>query len=95
MTGLEVYLLLVLPLHAMDEAYHCNNIPLVGNDKDLHLVCNWAEDDYEYYTTEEGKLGYQLKRDCKDDNRYEKRARDKHWKNKETKDADILTTQKL
>ena len=46
MTGIEIYLLIVLPLHTMDEAYHCNNIPLVGNDNDKHLVCNWAEDDY-------------------------------------------------
>ena len=95
MTGLEVYFIIVLPLHVMDEAYHCNNIPLAGNNKDMHIVCNWAEDDYEYYTTEEGSLGYQLKQDCKDDNTFEKRARDKYWNNKETEDANILTTRKL
>ena len=83
MTGLEIYLMIVLPLHVMDEAYHCNNIPIAGDDGDKHIVCNWAEDDYEYYTTEDGKLSYQLKKDCKDDNYFEKRARDKYWNNKQ------------
>ena len=83
MSGLELYLLIVLPLHALDETYHCNNIPLKGNDEDKHIVCNWAEDDYEYFVTEEGALGYQFKRDCKDDNKYEKRARDKYWNKKD------------
>ena len=50
MSGLEIYLAIILPLHAVDEVYHCNNIPIAGNDDDLHLICNWAEDDYEYYT---------------------------------------------
>ena len=79
MSGLEIYLMIILPLHTIDEVYHCNNIPFVGNDNDMHLVCNWAEDDYEYYTTDKGNMGYRLKKDCKDDNYFEKRARDKHW----------------
>ena len=83
MSGLELYLLIVLPLHSLDEAYHCNNIPLIGNDKDKHLVCNWAEDDYEYSLTDEGGLIYRLKKDCEDDNKYEKRARDKYWNKKD------------
>ena len=79
MTGLELYLIIVLPLHSIDEIYHCNNIPLAGNDNDKHIVCNWAEDDYEYVLTDSGGLIYQLKKDCKDDNKFEKRARDRYW----------------
>ena len=95
MTGLEIYLAIILPLHAVDEVYHCNNIPIAGNDDELHLICNWAEDDYEYYTDENGVLGYRLKKDCKDDNYFEKRARDKYWNNREINDANILTLRKL
>ena len=83
MSGLEIYLMIVLPLHVMDEVYHCNNIPYTGDDNDKHIICNWAEDDYEYFITEEGVLTYQLKKDCKDDNYFEKRARDKYWNNKQ------------
>ena len=37
------------------------------------------EDDYEYVLTDSGGLIYQLKKDCKDDNKFEKRARDRYW----------------
>ena len=48
MSGLEIYLMIILPLHAMDEAYNCNNIPTLADSKEMHMVCNWTEEDYEY-----------------------------------------------
>ena len=81
MTGLEIYLMIILPLHAVDEAYNCNNIPISANSKEMHLVCNWTEDDYEWYTDDNGRMGYRLKEYSQTDNYFEKRARDKYWNN--------------
>ena len=92
MTGLEIYLTIILPLHAMDEAYNCNNIPTIADSKEMHMVCNWTEDDYEYIVTEDGRLYYRLKQYSQDDNYFERRARNKHW---EKYNANILTTRKL
>jgi len=83
MIPIEIYLALIIPLHTIDEIYHCNNIPLTGDNEDMHLVCNWAGDDYEYYTNNNGMMSYRLKKDCKDDNYFEKRARDKYWEERE------------
>ena len=82
MSGLEIYLTIILPLHAMDEAYNCNNIPTLADNKEMHLVCNWTEDDYEYIVTEDGRLYYRLKQYSQDDNYFERRARIKHWENR-------------
>ena len=79
MSGLEIYLMIVLPLHAIDESYHCNNIPTTGNPNDLHLVCNWTDDDYEWYIAESGTMYYRLKQYSQDDNYFEKQARNKYW----------------
>ena len=92
MTGLEIYLTIILPLHAMDEAYNCNNIPTLADNKEMHLVCNWTEDDYEYIVTEDGRLYYRLKQYSQTDNYFERRARNKHW---EKYNANILTSRKL
>ena len=92
MTGLEIYLTIILPLHAIDEAYNCNNIPTLADNKEMHLVCNWTEEDYEYITTEDGRLYYRLKEYSQTDNYFERRARNKHW---EKYNANILTTRKL
>ena len=89
MSGLEIYLMIILPLHAMDEAYNCNNIPTLADNKEMHLVCNWTEEDYEYITTEDGKLYYRLKQYSQDDNYFERRARNKHW---EKYDKDKFST---
>ena len=58
----------------------------------MHLVCNWTEEDYEYITTDDGRLYYRLKQYSQDDNYFERRARNKHW---EKYNANILTSQKL
>ena len=79
MSGLEIYLTIILPLHAMDEAYNCNNIPTTADSKEMHMVCNWTEDDYEYITTKDGRLIYRLKQYSQDDNYFEKQARNKYW----------------
>ena len=92
MSGLEIYLTIILPLHAMDEAYNCNNIPTLADNKEMHLVCNWTEDDYEYIVTEDGRLYYRLKQYSQTDNYFERRARNKHW---EKYNANILTSRKL
>ena len=92
MSGLEIYLTIILPLHAMDEAYNCNNIPTLADNKEMHLVCNWTEDDYEYIVTEDGRLYYRLKEYSQSDNYFDRRARNKHW---EKYNANILTTQKF
>ena len=92
MTGLEIYFMIVLPLHAIDEAYNCNNIPTLADNKEMHLVCNWTEDDYEYIVTEDGRLYYRLKQYSQTDNYFERRARNKHW---EKYNANILTSRKL
>ena len=84
--------MIILPLHAVDEAYNCNNIPTLADNKEMHLVCNWTEDDYEYITTKDGRLIYRLKQYSQDDNYFEKQARNKHW---EKYNANILTTRKL
>ena len=82
MSGLEIYLTIILPLHAMDEAYNCNNIPTTADSKEMHMVCNWTEEDYEWYTDDNGRMGYRLKEYSQTDNYFEKRARDKYWNNK-------------
>ena len=92
MSGIEIYFMIILPLHAMDEAYNCNNIPTLADNKEMHLVCNWTEDDYEYIVTEDGRLYYRLKQYSQNDNYFERRARNKHW---EKYNANILTTRKL
>ena len=92
MSGLEIYLTIILPLHAIDEAYNCNNIPTLADNKEMHLVCNWTEDDYEYIVTEDGRLYYRLKQYSQTDNYFERRARNKHW---EKYNANILTSRKL
>ena len=92
MSGLEIYLTIILPLHAMDEAYNCNNIPTLADNKEMHLVCNWTEDDYEYIVTEDGRLYYRLKQYSQTDNYFERRARNKHW---EKYNANILASRKL
>ena len=92
MSGIEIYFMIVLPLHAIDEAYNCNNIPTLADNKEMHLVCNWTEDDYEYIVTEDGRLYYRLKQYSQTDNYFERRARNKHW---EKYNANILTTQKF
>ena len=92
MSGIEIYFMIILPLHAMDEAYNCNNIPTLADNKEMHLVCNWTEEDYEYITTEDGRLYYRLKQYSQTDNYFERRARNKHW---EKYNANILTTRKL
>ena len=79
MSGLEIYLMIVLPLHALDEAYNCNNIPTTADSKEMHMVCNWTEDDYEWYTTENGRISYRLKQYSQTDNYFERRARNKYW----------------
>ena len=79
MSGLEIYLMIILPLHVIDEAYHCNNIPNIGNSNDSHLVCNWTDDDYEWYETNDGRMSYRLKQYSQTDNYFEKRARNKYW----------------
>ena len=79
MSGLEIYLTIILPLHAMDEAYNCNNIPTIADSKEMHMVCNWTADDYEYIVTEDGRLYYRLKEYSQTDNYFERRARNKHW----------------
>ena len=81
MSGLEIYLTIILPLHAMDEAYNCNNIPTTADSKEMHLVCNWTEEDYEWYTDDNGRIGYRLREYSQTDNYFEKRARDKYWNN--------------
>jgi hypothetical protein len=73
MSGLEIYLTIILPLHAMDEAYNCNNIPTIADSKEM------TEDDYEYVVTEDGRLYYRLKEYSQTDNYFERRARNKHW----------------
>jgi hypothetical protein len=92
MSGIEIYFMIVLPLHAIDEAYNCNNIPTLADNKEMHLVCNWTEDDYEYIVTEDGRLYYRLKQYSQTDNYFERRARNKHW---EKYNANILTSRKL
>ena len=92
MSGIEIYFMIILPLHAIDEAYNCNNIPTLADNKEMHLVCNWTEDDYEYIVTEDGRLYYRLKQYSQTDNYFERRARNKHW---EKYNANILTTRKL
>ena len=92
MSGIEIYFMIILPLHAMDEAYNCNNIPTLADNKEMHLVCNWTEDDYEYIVTEDGRLYYRLKQYSQTDNYFERRARNKHW---EKYNANILTSRKL
>jgi len=92
MSGLEIYLAIILPLHAMDEAYNCNNIPTIADNEEIHLVCNWTEDDYEWYTSDNGRMYYRLKQYSQDDNYFERRARNKHW---EKYNANILTSRKL
>ena len=92
MSGIEIYFMIILPLHAIDEAYNCNNIPTLADNKEMHLVCNWTEDDYEYIVTEDGRLYYRLKQYSQTDNYFERRARNKHW---EKYNANILTTQKF
>ena len=82
MSGLEIYLMIRLPLHAIDEAYNCNNIPTLADNKEMHLVCNWTEEDYEYIITDDGRLYYRLKQYSQDDNYFERRARDKYWNNR-------------
>ncbi len=42
-------------------------------------TCNWTEDDYEWYTTENGRISYRLKQYSQTDNYFERRARNKHW----------------
>ena len=79
MSGLEIYLMIVLPLHALDEAYNCNNIPTIADTDNLHLVCNWTDDDYEWYIAESGTMYYRLKQYSQDDNYFEKQARNKYW----------------
>jgi len=79
MSGLEIYLMIVLPLHALDESYHCNNIPTTGNPNDLHLVCNWTDEDYEWYETDNGRISYRLKQYSETDNYFERKARNKYW----------------
>jgi len=79
MTGLEIYLTIILPLHAMDEAYNCNNIPTTADSKEMHMVCNWTDEDYEYVTTDDGRLYYRLKQYSQTDNYFEKQARNKYW----------------
>ena len=92
MSGIEIYFMIILPLHAIDEAYNCNNIPTLADNKEMHLVCNWTEDDYEYIVTEDGRLYYRLKQYSQTDNYFERRARNKHW---EKYNANILTSRKL
>ena len=82
MSGIEIYFMIILPLHAMDEAYNCNNIPTLADNKEMHLVCNWTEEDYEYIITDDGRLYYRLKQYSQDDNYFERRARIKHWENR-------------
>ena len=79
MSGVEIYLAIILPLHVMDEAYNCNNIPAIADNEEIHLVCNWTEDDYEWYTSNNGRMYYRLKQYSQDDNYFEKQARNKHW----------------
>jgi len=79
MSGLEIYLMIVLPLHALDEAYNCNNIPTSGDYEEMYMVCNWTEDDYEYIVNKDGRLYYRLKQYSQADNYFERRARNKHW----------------
>ena len=83
MSGLEIYLMIILPLHAIDEAYNCNNIPTTADSKEMNLVCNWTEEDYEWYIDNNGRMGYRLKQYSQTDNYFEKRARDKYWNNKQ------------
>ena len=83
MSGLEIYLTIILPLHAIDEAYNCNNIPTLADNKEMHLVCNWTDEDYEWYETNDGRMSYRLKQYSQTDNYFEKRARDKYWNNKQ------------
>ena len=80
--GLVVWLLIILPLHSIDEVYNCNNPKYDPKHPDQHLVCNWADDDFEYTVTDKGRLIHQFKKDCKDDNKYEKQYRDKYWSKK-------------
>ena len=82
MSGLEIYLTIILPLHAIDEAYNCNNIPTTADSKEMHLVCNWTEEDYEWYTDDNGRMGYRLKQYSQTDNYFEKRARNKYWEHR-------------
>ena len=77
--GVIVWLLFIVPMHSIDEVYNCNHPHYDPKRPDQHLVCNWAEDDFEYLVTEQGRLIHQLKRDCEADNKYEKKARDKFW----------------
>ena len=83
--------MIVLPLHAMDEAYNCNNIPTLADNKEMNLVCNWEKDDFEYLYIDNVGLVHELKRESSKDNKTKKKYRDKYWINRETNDADILT----
>tara|TARA_B100000287_G_scaffold351473_1_gene340605 strand:- start:223 stop:483 length:261 start_codon:yes stop_codon:yes gene_type:complete len=79
MSVFEIYLALMLPLHTIDEIYNCNNIPNTGDPNGSHLICNWTDEDYEWYVTDDGKKSYRLKQQCQNDNYFERKARNKYW----------------
>ena len=80
MSPLDLYFAIVLPLHVVEEVYHCNKIPTPSTD-DWHLVCNWSEEDFEYVTTKDGTLLHQLKKEFDEDNYFKKKVRNKYWNN--------------
>ena len=80
----ELYLILVISFHAVDERYHCNKTPTLNID-DWHLVCNWTEDDFEEIITEDGALVRQLKKENSKDNYFKKKVRDRYWIKEEIK----------
>lgn len=72
----EIYLIIMLLLHPIDEIYTCNNPNLI--DMNQHLLCNWTYEDFE---KKQGKLILKKQRDV--DNVIKAYYRKKYWEKKD------------
>ena len=72
----EIYLIIMLLLHPIDEIYTCNNPNLI--DMNQHLLCNWTNEDFE---KKQGKLVLKKQRDV--DNVIKAYYRKKYWEKKD------------
>lgn len=72
--ALGYYLIVLLVIHPIEEIYTCNNPNTIGSEQ-IHMLCDWEDEDFIYYP--DGKRVLRPKR--KKDNIIKAYYRRKHW----------------
>jgi len=75
--GMKYYFILLVTFHSIEEIYTCNNPNTLGNEN-LHMLCNWNDDDFIQYPDGERLLRPKRKKD----NFIKAYYRKKYWINK-------------